>query len=61
MTFNPPVVAGALHVSATCAVPPTAVNERGSLGAAAVPIGPTGNEAAPTPADVIALTWNEYP
>ena len=59
VTVRPPVVAGAVQDSATCAVPPTAANERGSLGAAAVPIGPTGNDAAPTPADVIALTWKE--
>ena len=59
MTFKPPVAAGADHESATCAVPPTAANERGSLGAAAVPIGPTGNEGAPTPAEVIALIRNE--
>ena len=57
-TESPPVTAGSVHVSATDAVPPRAANERGSLGASAVPNGPAGSDGAPIPAEVIALTWN---
>ena len=60
MIAEPPLLAGAVHVSATCVLPAVPVT---AVGAPGTPAGVTPLEAAetvPVPTALIAATWKKY-